>query len=66
MVMKSHRLIPAGFASLFSDLPLAVCASSHTSPCQPGPVAGQAVGAVVVAGYGVARLPHSIATVVEH
>jgi hypothetical protein len=64
--MKSHRLIFTGFASLFTDFLPAVCASSHTSPCQPGPVAGQAVGAVVVAGYGVASLLHSIATVVEH
>ena len=57
--MKSYRLIPAILASLSCGLLLTGCASSHTSPYQPGPVAGQAVGTGVglaagnVAGFGV-------------
>jgi len=58
MVMKSHRLILTGFASLFSGLLLAGCASTdygHTSPYHPGPVVGKTVGnaAGVVAGNAI-------------
>lgn len=57
--MKSHRLLLAGLGLVFSALLFAGCAQSHTSPYQPGPVAGQAVGYGVgtvagnVAGFGV-------------
>jgi hypothetical protein len=57
--MKSYRLIPTMLASLSCGLLLTGCASSHTSPYHPGPVAGQAVGTGVgvvagnVAGFGV-------------
>ena len=54
--MKFHRVILTGLASLSCGLLLAGC---HTSPYQPGPVAGTAVGTGVgvvagnVAGAGV-------------
>jgi hypothetical protein len=57
--MKSRRLIVTGLVSLSSGLFLSGCESSHTSPYQPGPVVGQAVGYGVgdvagnVAGFGV-------------
>jgi hypothetical protein len=57
--MKSYRLIPTMLASLSCGLLLTGCASSHTSPYHPGPVAGQAIGTGVgvvagnVAGFGV-------------
>ena len=56
--MKSHRLILAGFASLFSAVLFAGCTSTdygHTSPYHPGPVVGKTVGnaAGVVAGNAV-------------
>jgi hypothetical protein len=57
--MKSYHLIPTIVASLSSGLLFTGCASSHTSPYHPGPVAGQAVGTGVgvvagnVAGFGV-------------
>ena len=46
MVMKSHRLILVGFASL-SGLLFAGCTSTdygNTSPYHPGPVVGKTVG----------------------
>jgi hypothetical protein len=60
--MKYHPLILTGFASLSCGLLLAGCANTeygHTSPYQPGPVAGKTVGNAVgvtagnVAGFGV-------------
>ena len=61
--MKSHTPLALAFtpglALLSAGLMLAGCASSHTSPYHPGPVAGQAVGTGVgvvagnVAGFGV-------------
>ncbi len=57
--MKTHCRILVGFVSLSSALLLTGCASSHTSPYHPGPVAGQAVGTGVgvaagnVTGFGV-------------
>jgi hypothetical protein len=57
--MKFYHLILTGFASLSCGLLLTGCTGSHTSPYQPGPVAGQAVGEGVgvvagnVAGFGV-------------
>jgi hypothetical protein len=60
--MKSHRLLLAGLGSVFSAMMFAGCAQSHTSPYQPGPVAGQAVGYGVgtvagnAAGFGVGAM----------
>ena len=57
--MNFHRFILAGMAALPCALLFTGCGTSHTSPYQPGPVAGQAVGygagTVVgnVAGFGV-------------
>ncbi len=57
--MKSHRLLFTGFAPVFAVWLFAGCAQPHTSPYQPGPVAGQAIGygagtvAGNVAGFGV-------------
>ncbi len=59
--MKSHREVFACLALLSAGLLLIGCANSQsrTSPYQPGPVAGQAVGYGVgtvagnVAGFGV-------------
>lgn len=57
--MKFHSHIPTGLALLSAGLMLTGCGTSHTSPYQPGPVAGQAVGYGVgtvagnVAGFGV-------------
>ena len=60
--MKYRPLILTGFASLSCGLLLAGCANTeygHTSPYQPGPVAGKTVGNAVgvtagnVAGFGV-------------
>lgn len=57
--MKFHRFIFAGIVSLSCGLLFTGCGTSHTSPYQPGPVAGQAVGygagavAGNVAGFGV-------------
>lgn len=60
--MKSCFLILTGFASLSCGLLLTGCSSTdygHTSPYQPGPVAGKTVGTAVgvtagnVAGFGV-------------
>jgi len=57
--MKFYRLILVSLAALSCGGLLTGCASSHTSPYQPGPVAGQAVGEGVgvvagnVAGFGV-------------
>jgi hypothetical protein len=59
MAMKPYCLFPILLASLSGGLLLTGCASNHTSPYQPGPVAGQAVGTGVglaagnVAGFGV-------------
>jgi len=62
MAMKSCFLILTGFASLSCGLLLTGCSSTdygHTSPYQPGPVAGKTVGTAVgvtagnVAGFGV-------------
>ena len=56
--MNFRRFIRS-LVPLFSGLLLAGCGTSHTSPYQPGPVAGQAVGYGVgtvagnVAGFGV-------------
>jgi len=57
--MKSHREVFTCLALLSGGLLLSGCGTSHTSPYQPGPVAGQAVGYGVgtvagnVAGFGV-------------
>lgn len=57
--MNFHRLILAGIASLSCGALFTACGTSHTSPYQPGPVAGQAVGYGAgtmvgnVAGFGV-------------
>ena len=57
--MKAHRKISAGLALVSGGLLLTGCASSHTSPYHPGPVAGEAVGTGVgvvagnVAAFGV-------------
>jgi hypothetical protein len=57
--MKTHRKISACVVLLSGGLLLTGCGTSHTSPYQPGPVAGQAVGYGVgavagnVAGFGV-------------
>lgn len=57
--MKFHSQFSVALALLSGGLLLTGCASSHTSPYQPGPVAGQAVGNGVglvagnVAGFGV-------------
>jgi hypothetical protein len=57
--MDFHRLILARIAPLSCSLLFTGCASNHTSPYQPGPVAGQAVGQGVglvagnIAGFGV-------------
>lgn len=57
--MKSHCNIYTALALLSGGWLLAGCESSHTSPYQPGPVAGQVVGNGVglvagnVAGFGV-------------
>jgi hypothetical protein len=58
-VMKFHGKISTGLALLSAVLLVTGCATSHTSPYQPGPVAGQAVGNGVglvagnIAGFGV-------------
>jgi hypothetical protein len=57
--MKFHGKISTGLALLSAVLLATGCATSHTSPYQPGPVAGQAVGNGVglvagnIAGFGV-------------
>ena len=57
--MNLHRFIRMGLASLSGLLLFVGCSTSRTSPYQPGPVAGQAVGhgagtvAGNVAGFGV-------------
>ena len=57
--MTFHCFIFAAIAPLSCSLLLTGCGTSHTSPYQPGPVAGQAVGYGVgavagnVAGFGV-------------
>jgi hypothetical protein len=57
--MKFHGKMSASLALLLSSLFFTGCSSTHTSPYQPGPVAGQAVGSGVgvvagnVAGFGV-------------
>jgi hypothetical protein len=57
--MNFHRFIFVGIAALSCGVLFTGCGTSHTSPYQPGPVAGQAVGygagTVVgnVAGFGV-------------
>jgi hypothetical protein len=57
--MNFHRLTVSGLAALSCGLLFTGCAQSHTSPYQPGPVAGQAVGYGVgtvagnAAGFGV-------------
>jgi hypothetical protein len=57
--MNLHRFIRINLAPLFCGLLFTGCGTSHTSPYQPGPVAGQAVGGGVgvvagnVAGFGV-------------
>jgi hypothetical protein len=57
--MNFHRFIFSSLAPLFCGLLFTGCAQSHTSPYQPGPVAGQVVGygagtvAGNVAGFGV-------------
>src|SRR5271154_2499457 len=57
--MNFHRVIFSSLAALSCGLWFTGCAQSHTSPYQPGPVAGQAVGYGVgavagnVAGFGV-------------
>jgi hypothetical protein len=57
--MNFRGIIFSGLAALSCGWLVAGCAQSHTSPYQPGPVAGQAVGYGVgdvagnVAGFGV-------------
>ena len=57
--MNAHHKILTRLAVLSGGLLLTGCGTSHTSPYQPGPVAGQAVGYGVgtvagnVAGFGV-------------
>jgi phage shock protein PspC (stress-responsive transcriptional regulator) len=57
--MKAFVKISAGLVAMSGGLLLTGCGTSHTSPYQPGPVAGQAVGYGVgtvagnVAGFGV-------------
>ena len=57
--MKALPKISTGLVLLSCGLLLTGCGTSHTSPYQPGPVAGQAVGGGVglvagtVAGFGV-------------
>ena len=57
--MKARRKISASLVLLSGGWLLTGCASSHTSPYHPGPVAGQAVGTGVgvvagnVVGFGV-------------
>jgi len=57
--MKAHRKIFTCVALLSGGLLFTGCSTTHTSPYQPGPVAGQAVGNGVglvagnVAGFGV-------------
>jgi len=57
--MNTHRNIFTGLVLLSGGFLLSGCGTSHTSPYQPGPVAGQAVGYGVgtvagnVAGFGV-------------
>ena len=62
MVMITYRLLLVGLVSLSSGLLVTGCARTdygHTSPYQPGPVAGKQVGNAVgvtagnVAGFGV-------------
>lgn len=57
--MKAHRKILTCLLLFSGGVLLTGCGTSHTSPYQPGPVAGQAVGYGVgtvagnVAGFGV-------------
>jgi len=57
--MNFYRVIFSSLAPLSCGLLFTGCAQSHTSPYQPGPVAGQVVGYGVgdvagnVAGFGV-------------
>ena len=68
--MKFHpEIFTCLFAVLSGGLLLTGCGTSHTSPYQPGPVAGQAVGYGVgtvagnVAGFGVGAVQGTAAGV---